>query len=78
MSLIYEHVQKLECCGFICDCCHKKYDKEDYGAMDEMVSFKDTGGYYAEVGDMVSWSVVLCDKCKMKILGPYMKIEPDE
>lgn len=64
-----------------CDCCGNTY--EDLMEMQEFLSYSDTCGYGAEPsryhyadGDIIS--IDMCQYCKFRILGNYMRVERND
>jgi hypothetical protein len=70
--------------GYTCDCCGRTDTKDDgFGGMEmqEYLHYSDTAGYGSDYqmtnekyGDGDQISVSLCQYCKFKLLGQYMKV----
>ena len=54
-----------------CDRCHKIYS--DIIETQEFLSIDFTGGYASYFEDGIQYHADICDKCKMELLGKYLK-----
>lgn len=64
-------------CGFTCDKCGAEYGEEDW-EMEEMIHWRDTGGYFSLWGDGTTWELVLCPACAYDMFKEYATIVGDE
>jgi hypothetical protein len=57
--------------GYTCDACKKEIDTEmDY---QEMLSYRNRGGFTSVFGDGVEMSLDLCQDCIKRLLGEFIQ-----
>ncbi len=71
MSLVIEQkiVSEDVVVGFKCHKCHKLFF--DDMEIQEMVRFKNTGGYGCAFGDGVEYEICFCTDCAFEVLDEY-------
>jgi len=76
MTLLYEDVQVTEkqCTGFECSRCKAKHDAENFVEMQEMLYWRNTGGYGSVWGDGATVEVTLCQKCTLELFGDFATV----
>lgn len=67
-----EEIEVIE--GFSCDRCGTSYYEENFIEMQEMLHYKNVGGYGAMIGDGVEVELTLCQLCANVLLGNYWRI----
>lgn len=60
-----------------CDCCHKKFYKEDICERQEFLYIHQVGGYGSIFGDEAKIECDLCQHCIKELLGPYLRVGPN-
>lgn len=73
MPLIYKdvQVQSQELIGFECSRCKARHDAECSVEMQEILHWKNTGGYGSVWGDGVTVEVTLCQSCTMELFYEF-------
>lgn len=60
----------------ICDVCTTHYDPlEDVLEVQEFISASGTGGYGSPFGDGNNWSIDICPRCAVNVLGKYIQVD---
>lgn len=77
MPLIFQEKQTMQqvLAGFECDRCKRQFDTDNTIAMDEMLHWRNTGGYGSVWGDGVTVDVVLCQECAHDLFAAFARIE---
>lgn len=73
MPLFFKDVQVTErqLIGFECSRCKATHDADNFVEMQEMLHWRNTGGYGSVWGDGVTVEVTLCQKCTLELLGDF-------
>lgn len=60
----------------ICDVCAIHYDPlDDVLEVQEFISASGKGGYGSPFGDGNNWSIDICPRCAVNVLGSYIQIK---
>ena len=75
MSIIKEEIEDVReiITGFNCNKCDRTYGKDDIVEMQEALIWQMSAGYGSLWGDGNNVQVVLCQKCAVEVVGPYVK-----
>ena len=76
MPLFYKDIQVTEqrCIGFKCDRCKAQHEADDYVEMQEMMHWRNTGGYGSVWGDGTTVEITLRQKCTLELFGEFATV----
>lgn len=67
-------VEQQAVTGFVCDCCKKTHDADNFVEMQELLHWKNTGGYGSVWGDGVTVEVTLCQACTHALFKEFASV----
>lgn len=78
MSVTYEEVKSYKVATIQCDKCKSIITKDNFIEWQEVIHLSICGGYGSVFGDMVPYTLDLCQRCAYKLLSPYIQEVQEE